>query len=81
MAQDKSKRNYKKEYADYHGTADQKKDRAGRNKARKIKAASGAVKKGDGKDVDHKNRNPRDNSKKNLSVTSRKKNRGWNRKK
>jgi hypothetical protein len=37
----------------------------------------GAVRKGDGKDVHHKDRNPRNNSGKNLAVTSQKRNRGW----
>ena len=36
---------------------------------------AGRAKKGDGKDVDHKNGNPNDNRKSNLSVVSRSKNR------
>ena len=36
---------------------------------------AGRVKKGDGKDVDHKDGNPRNNSAKNLRVTSKSKNR------
>lgn len=74
------KRNYKKEYRDYHAKPEQKKRRAARNKARRKMAARGRVRKGDGKDVHHKDRNPRNNSDSNLSVTSRKKNRGWRRK-
>ena len=35
----------------------------------------GRVRKGDGKDVDHKDRNPENNSKKNLRVESKKTNR------
>lgn len=46
-------RNYIKEYKDYHGTEEQKKRRAQRNKARRAKMKSGAVKKGDGKEVHH----------------------------
>ena len=46
----KKPRNYRKEYDDFHGTEEQKKNRAARNKARKDK---GLVK-GDGKEVDHK---------------------------
>jgi hypothetical protein len=38
---------------------------------------AGAVKKGDGKDVDHKSRNTANNSRSNLRVTSQKQNRGW----
>jgi len=47
-------RDYKKEYADYHGTAEQKKNRAARNTARATMASAGKVSKGDGKEVDHK---------------------------
>ena len=39
----------------------------------------GKVKKGDGKDVTHKNGNPRDNSSKNLAVISKSKNRSFKR--
>ena len=47
-------RNYKQEYANYDGTEVVKKKRAQRNKARRMLEATGAVHKGDGKDVDHK---------------------------
>ena len=46
-------RNYRKEYDNYQGTEEQKKNRAKRNAARAAKMKTGAVKKGDGKDVDH----------------------------
>lgn len=69
-------RNYKKEYAAYHSKTDQKKNRAGRNKARRSAMAAGKVKKGDGQDVHHKDGNPRNNKKGNVKVVSRKKNRG-----
>jgi hypothetical protein len=46
-------RDYKKEYNDYHGTDEQKKRRAERNRARKKAAKEGRVKKGDGKEVHH----------------------------
>tara|TARA_R110001592_G_scaffold182683_5_gene426075 strand:- start:8363 stop:8593 length:231 start_codon:yes stop_codon:yes gene_type:complete len=71
----KKKRNYRKEYDSYHGTSAQKKARASRNSARKKMAKSGKVRKGDGREVDHKNGNPRDNRRKNLRVVSRKVNR------
>lgn len=71
-----TKRNYKKEYSEYHSKADQKKNRAGRNKARRTALASGKVKKGDKKDVHHKDGNPRNNKSSNVKVVSRKKNRG-----
>lgn len=47
-------RNYKREYAEYQGSEEQKKNRAQRNKARRMMEREGIVKKGDGKDVDHK---------------------------
>jgi 5-methylcytosine-specific restriction endonuclease McrA len=50
----KEPRNYKQEYADYHGTGTQKKNRAARNTARSTMAKDGKVSKGDGKEVDHK---------------------------
>lgn len=68
-------RNYEKEYAATHGTAKGKKDRAARNKARAEAMKKGKVKKGDGKEIDHKNFNPRDNRASNLRVVSRETNR------
>lgn len=46
-------RNYDKEYASYQGTEEQKKNRAQRNKARRMLIREGVAAKGDGKDVDH----------------------------
>jgi len=71
------KRDYKKEYKNYQGKPDQKKKRASRNAARKKMEKAGRVCKGDGKDVDHKNTNPKDNSAKNLRVVSKSKNRSF----
>lgn len=68
-------RDYKKEYAATHGTAKGKKDRAARNKARAEAMKKGLVRKGDGKEIDHKNFNPRDNRPSNLRVVSRETNR------
>ena len=45
------KRNYKKEYRDYHGRPEQIKRRSMRNQARRKLG----LKKGDGREVDHKN--------------------------
>jgi hypothetical protein len=47
-------RDYKAEYASYQGTEEQKKNRAARNAARAVAMKKGLVKKGDGKDIDHK---------------------------
>ena len=49
-----TKRNYQKEYDEYHGTPEQIANRAERVKARRIMEGEGLAKKGDGKDVDHK---------------------------
>ena len=67
------KRDYKKEYKDYHSKPEQKKNRAKRNKARKDMG----LKKGDGKEVDHKKPLSKggSNGKKNLRVVKRSTNR------
>jgi len=71
----KKKRNYKREYAIFHGKTKQKKRRAQRNKTRRMMVRQGLVKKGDGKDVDHKDNNPFNQKKANLQVMSKSKNR------
>ena len=68
-------RDYKKEYKEYQGTPQQLKRRASRNAARRRLLAQGRVNKGDGKDVDHKDSNPMNNSKGNLHVMSASENR------
>jgi|TARA_B100000035_G_scaffold289671_1_gene276213 transposase-like protein len=70
-------RNYKNEYKKYQGTSVQKKKRASRNAARNALKKTGAVKKGDGRDVNHRNGNPMDNRAKNLSVTTKRANRSF----
>ena len=70
-------RDYKREYKTYHAKPKQKKRRAQRNSARSIMTKAGRVRQGDGKDVDHKNRNTADNRKKNLRVVSKSKNRSF----
>ena len=50
---------------------------ASRKAARRKLEKLGKVKKGDGKDVDHKNGNPKDNRKSNLRVTSKSNNRSF----
>jgi hypothetical protein len=74
-------RDYKGEYANYQGKPEQIKRRAKRNAARSKLEKAGKVSKGDGKDVDHKNGNPNDNSSKNLRVQPKSKNRSFPRNK
>jgi hypothetical protein len=73
-----TERNYRKEYDNYHAKPDQRKNRSKRVLARRKLEKQGRVHKGDGKDVDHKNGNPRDNSDDNLRVLSKSKNRSMN---
>ena len=77
----KPKRNYRKEYDNYHADSTQKKKRASRNAARGALMTSGSVRKGDGKDVDHTNGNPMDNRPANLRVVAAKRNRSFPRNK
>lgn len=68
-------RDYKKEYAKYHGTDKYKKDRASRNKNRRLFIREGRVQKGDDKDIDHKDGNPRNNRRSNLRIVPKSVNR------
>jgi len=70
-------RDYKREYKVSHSSPEEKKKRASRNAARAKMEKAGKVRKGDGKDVDHKNSNPKDNSKGNLRVQSKSANRSF----
>ena len=70
-----AERDYKEEYK-YHGTPEQIKRRAARVKARRYKEKNGEAHKGDGKDVDHKDGNPLNNSPENLRMRSKSANRG-----
>lgn len=70
-------RDYKSEYRNYHSKPEQKKRRASRNAARRKMIAKGKASKGDGKDVSHKNGNPRDNKSSNLTTQSKSKNRSY----
>lgn len=66
-------RNYKKEYKDYHGKPEHIKERAERNKARRLMG----LKKGDPREVDHIKPLSKggSNNKENLRVVSRETNR------
>ena len=72
-------RNYGSEYKRYQKQSKQKKNRASRNAARNLLIKQGKVRKGDGKDVAHRNGNPRDNRLKNLAVSSKRANRSFRR--
>lgn len=73
-------RNYKSEYQNFHGKPEEIKKRAERVKARRMMEKTGAVTKGDGKDVDHKKplRSGGTTTKSNLRVRSKSANRGDN---
>lgn len=65
----------------YNSSPEQKKRRAQRNAARRQMEKEGKVRKGDGKDVDHKNHKARgklNNSRSNLQVMDKSKNRAKN---
>lgn len=68
-------RDYRHEYDKFHSSTKSKKDRASRNKVRREAERDGRVSKGDGKDIDHRNGNPRDNRRSNLRVVSKSANR------
>ena len=72
-------RKLKKEYKDYHSKPTQKKKRAERNAANNALKKEGRIAAGDGKNVHHKKplRKGGTNAKKNLTVVSAKKNKGW----
>ena len=71
----RAKRNYRKEYDNYHARPEQIKRRNSRNAARnKLKKAGVAVA---GKDVAHRNGNPRDNRRANLTIKPASKNRSY----
>ena len=83
-----SSKNYVRDYKQEYKTAKKRKEvasgpkgaNASRKRARYKLEKEGRVRKGDGKDVDHKNGNPKDNRKSNLRVRSKSKNRSVKRK-
>jgi hypothetical protein len=78
--QEAKKRNYAMEYRNYHGKPKQRKERAKRTKAREQMIKKGRVKKGDGKDIDHKKalRHGGSNGINNLRVRNKSENRSDN---
>ena len=68
-------RDYTREYSRFQSSKKAKRDRASRNKARRQAEREGRVRRGDGKEVDHVDSNPRHNALSNLRVVSRRTNR------
>ena len=68
-------RNYRKEYDNYQGLSAQIERRSSRNKARRKMVKAGKASKGDGRDVHHKDGNPKNNSRKNLTIMGKSRNR------
>lgn len=71
-------RNYRKEYDNYHSKPEQRRRNDARKKARRLmikKRGAAALR---GKDVDHIDRNPRNNRMSNLRIQSKRKNRSRN---
>ncbi len=64
-------RDYTREYKRFQSSKKAKRDRASRNQARRQAEREGRVHRGDGKEVDHINSNPRVNSRTNLRVVPR----------
>tara|TARA_R100000458_G_scaffold19818_1_gene17548 strand:- start:4071 stop:4298 length:228 start_codon:yes stop_codon:yes gene_type:complete len=73
-----SGRNYRKEYDNYHSSPEQKKNRASRNAARALIKKKNGKKSVAGKDVHHKDGNPKNNSIANLRIKSKSANRSQN---
>ena len=70
-------RDYKREYKNYHSKPKQRKRRSSRNLARRLMKSKLGIKIR-GKDIDHKDKNPMNNSRKNLRVRSKSYNRSHN---
>lgn len=77
MASQKNTKARQKAQAKYNKKPEQKKRRAQRNAARAKMIKEGKARKGDGKDVAHRNGNPKDNSSSNLTMQSKKENRSF----
>ena len=71
-------RDYKREYKNYHSRPEQRKNRSSRVLARRLMKKKLGVKRIKGKDVDHKDSNPRNNSRSNLRIRSKSANRSRN---
>ena len=68
-------RDYKREYALFHGKPEQVRRRAQRNKSRRLAVRAGLVRKGDKMDIDHRDHDTSNQGRSNLRVLSQSKNR------
>lgn len=77
------RRDYKREYAEYHAKPEQRSNRSKRTVARREANESGVTHKGDGKDLDHKKPLSKggSNAKSNLRAVSASTNRSFSRNK
>lgn len=68
-------RDYAKEYREYQGTPEQLRNQSMRHKARRLMIKKHGKQAVAGKDIDHKDGNPRNNSLSNLRIMSKSENR------
>ena len=71
-------RDYGREYRNYHSKPEQRKNRSSRNLARRLMKKKLGAKAVSGRDIDHKDKNPRNNSRSNLRVRTKSSNRSDN---
>ena len=71
-------RDYNREYRNYHSKPEQRKNRSSRNLARRLMKKKLGVKAVKGKDIDHKDKTPRNNARSNLRISTKSKNRSDN---
>jgi hypothetical protein len=71
-------RDYKKEYESYHKKPEQRRRNDSRKAARRLMVKKHGKAKLAGKDIDHRDRNPKNNSTSNLRIQSKRTNRGNN---
>ena len=73
-----SERNYRKEYDNYHKKPEQRRRNDSRKAARRLMIKKHGKAALAGKDIDHKDRNPKNNSTRNLRIQSKSANRSRN---
>ena len=70
-------RDFRSEYKNYHAKPEQRERNNARKRARYDLEKKGTVFKGDGKDIDHKDGNPKNEKPKNLRVVTKTANRSF----